>query len=214
VWSLLWDIYDSAGDTNDTVSLGFTPMWNVLIGAQKNTPAFTSIFSFITALKAANPASAATIDTLVAAQNITSSTMDIYGSTETHVPTTFATVDTIPLYATATIGGGPVIVQNVSKAGHYNTLGNHSYIKFTVASSRIVTITVATSNPATTADPDFLLFENGVLVTSAEGSTVGSETTSLTLQPATYVIDAYDCANGCSSTEGTPGNYQLTVTIN
>ena len=31
----------------------------------------------------------------------------------------------------------------------------------------------------------------------------------------TYLIDVYDCANGCDSDhEGTPGDYDLTVTIN
>ncbi len=30
----------------------------------------------------------------------------------------------------------------------------------------------------------------------------------------TYIIDAYDCANGCDDTSGTPGDYNLTVTIN
>jgi len=35
----------------------------------------------------------------------------------------------------------------------------------------------------------------------------------------TYVIDAYDCANGCppiddeGTPEGTPGDYELTVTL-
>ena len=87
VWSILWDIHDNAADTNDTLALGFQPIWNVLIGQQRTTPAFTTIFSFITALKAQNAGSAAAINTLVAAQNIDAANIDAYGSTETHVPT-------------------------------------------------------------------------------------------------------------------------------
>jgi hypothetical protein len=30
---------------------------------------------------------------------------------------------------------------------------------------------------------------------------------------ADYLIDVYDCANGCDPPEGTPGDYDLTVTI-
>jgi hypothetical protein len=30
----------------------------------------------------------------------------------------------------------------------------------------------------------------------------------------TYVLDVYDCDNGCSSPQGTSGDYNLTVTIN
>jgi hypothetical protein len=46
---------------------------------------------------------------------------------------------------------------------------------------------------------------------------VGSETaTGILLPAATYVLDVYDCANGCDTDppEGTPGDYALTVTIN
>jgi hypothetical protein len=28
-----------------------------------------------------------------------------------------------------------------------------------------------------------------------------------------YLIDVYDCANGCDESEGTPGDYDITVTI-
>ena len=73
MWSILWDLYDNNADANDTVELGFQPMWNVLIGSQRTTPAFTSLFSFITALKTASPVNAAAIDTLVTAQNTTRS---------------------------------------------------------------------------------------------------------------------------------------------
>jgi hypothetical protein len=34
-----------------------------------------------------------------------------------------------------------------------------------------------------------------------------------TIAGATYVIDAFDCANGCSTPQGTPGDYDLTMTI-
>ena len=30
----------------------------------------------------------------------------------------------------------------------------------------------------------------------------------------TYVLDVFDCANGCDTAQGTPGDYNLTVTIN
>ena len=56
VWSILWDLYDNAADANDTLALGFTPIWNVLTGAQRTTPAFTTIFSFITATQKPEPA--------------------------------------------------------------------------------------------------------------------------------------------------------------
>ena len=31
--------------------------------------------------------------------------------------------------------------------------------------------------------------------------------------PGTYIIDVYDCANGCDTLQGTPGDYTITVTV-
>ena len=99
MWSILWDLYDSAADANDTLALGFAPIWNVLTGAQRTTPAFTTIFSFITALKAARPGDAAAINTLVAAQNIDG--IDAFATGETHVPTNdVAAAAALPLFTT------------------------------------------------------------------------------------------------------------------
>ena len=82
VQSILYDIYDSTNEAGDATNLGFQPLYDVLIGAQKNTPAFASIFSFIEALKTENPASEAAINTLLTNQSIVSSTIDLYASTE------------------------------------------------------------------------------------------------------------------------------------
>ena len=46
VQSILYDIYDTVDDGVDNVSLGFQPIYDVLVGSQKTTEAFTSIFSF------------------------------------------------------------------------------------------------------------------------------------------------------------------------
>jgi hypothetical protein len=75
VQELLWDAYDGGpgalADTDaDGVSLGFTPLYNVLVGPQKTFGGFTSIYSFMYHLKAANAGSSAAITTLEAAENI------------------------------------------------------------------------------------------------------------------------------------------------
>ena len=78
VWSILWDLYDPVADANDNLSLGFAPLWSVLTNEQRTTPALTSIFSFIAALKAARPGDATAINTLLFAQNIDNVT-DAFG---------------------------------------------------------------------------------------------------------------------------------------
>ena len=73
----------------------FTPLYNVLTNEQKNTPAMTSIFSFITELKLNHVPEASAIDTLVGGQNIDPIT-DIYGDSElTNNP---GATDQLPVY--------------------------------------------------------------------------------------------------------------------
>ncbi len=205
VWSVLWDMYDGVADSNDTLALGFKPMWDVLISDQRTTPAFTSLFSFTAALKAAQPTQAAAIDTLLAAQNVTP-VADALGSTETHVPTPVASAAALPVYTNLT-AGTPVTVRSVDDAGHYNTLGNHRFVRYVKSGSATQTVTV-TSNGT---DPDAIVYRNGNFVLSSEAN--GNE--SFTISSAgTYLFDVYECSNGCSDDQGTPGDYDVTVAVN
>jgi PKD domain len=214
VWSILWDEFDSDAESGDSVALGFQPMWNVLIGSEKTTHAFTSIFSFTDALKRANPGSSGAIDALLAAQNI-SAVQDAYGTGETHTPSPVSASAALPVYTDITVGGGPKVLLNVNDAGTYNTLGNHRFLKFTLATARTITITVNTSNPDAQADPDVLVFRNGVFLTSGENAPPQPEVKQITNAAAgDYLLDVYDCANGCSSEQGTSGDYNITVTVN
>jgi hypothetical protein len=215
VWSILWDLYDNSADANDTLALGFGPIWNVLIGPQATTPAFTTIFSFITAIKAQNAASIAAINTVVAAQNIDAATIDAYGSTETHFPTSVPSVAALPLYATANLGGPGVVLRNVNDAGRHNKLGNRRFIRFNVPTSRSVTIT-ATSSNANTPDIDFRVFRfaGDFSRLGVDPPSENPEVETFTAAAGDYVLDVYDCANGCDAEQGTAGDYDLTVTVN
>ena len=83
VQSILYDLYDSPNinETSDTLSFGFSPIYDVLVSNQKNTPAFTSIFSFIKSFKDASAANVSEIDVLVGGQLI-DPVQDIYGSSQ------------------------------------------------------------------------------------------------------------------------------------
>jgi hypothetical protein len=205
VWSLLWDMYDGAADANDGVALGFQPMWDVLIDEQRTTPAMTSIFTFTAALKDAQPAQASAIDTLLAGQNISPVT-DALGATETHFPTPVASAAALPVYTSLT-AGSPVTVRSVNDAGHFNTLGNHRFVRYVKSGSTGQTVTV-TSNGT---DPDVVAYRNGQFALAARGA--GNESFTITTA-GTYVFDVYECSNGCEVEQGTPGDYDVTVTVN
>ncbi len=44
--------------------------------------------------------------------------------------------------------------------------------------------------------------------------TENPETETFSATPGTYLIDVYDCANGCSTAQGVSGDYNITVTVN
>jgi hypothetical protein len=221
VWSTLYDLYDpvNAADDGDAVALGFTPIWNVLVGSQRTTPAFTSIFSFMTALKAAQPAQDTAINALLTAQNTVGAGMDIYGSTETNLPGGVATEGVFPLYTTVSVPGTATI-RSVNDAGSVNAIGNRRFVRFTLASARTVTITLNSSNPSATKDPDFIVWRagQGIRAGTSGPSEIPETETINNLAAGEYLIDLYDCANGCNPTEPADGagsgDYDLTVTIN
>jgi hypothetical protein len=216
VWSILWDLYDNVPDGSDNISLPFSALWNVLVSPQRLTPSVTSIFSYVSALKADQPAFAGLINTLLSAQNINSGAIDAFATTETYLP---YPAMTLPLIPTITKGGGPVVVRSIGDANrHYNKAGNRALLRFTALSSGPITVSLTTSNLAADRDPDFYVRNNGTLFWGGVNSSLEypeTETFSVTAGQ-TYIIDAYDCANGCSGTsiQGTPGDYDLTVTIN
>ena len=63
VHEIIYDLFDSAND--DGIELGFGPIYEGLAKDLPHTPALTSIFAFIHALKTQVPEQAATIDALV-----------------------------------------------------------------------------------------------------------------------------------------------------
>jgi hypothetical protein len=214
VWSILWDLYDNPADANDSLALGFQPIWEVLIGPQKTTPAFTTIFSFVAALKAARPNDQTAINTLVAAQNIDSANIDAFATGETHVPAIVSAADVLPLYTTITAGGAPVVLRNTDNAGTFNKVGNRRFLRFTPTNGNPVGITLNSSNP-NSADPDFWIYEAGVARLGEEDPPPQPETGTFTgIAGHTYLLDVYDCANGCSGQQGVAGDYNLTITIN
>jgi hypothetical protein len=214
VWSILWDLYDPVSDGADTLSLGFAPIWSVLVNQQRTTPAMTSIFSFIAALKGDRPGEATAINQLLDAQNV-DPVVDAFATGQALSPPAIASSAVLPIFSTATIGGGPVVLFSTNVAGTFNALGNRRFIRFEVPNvPRTVTISASSSN-TNNADTDFVVYRNGTVVAIGfDGPAENPEVESFSVtQTGTYIIDVYDCANGCGD-QGTPGDYNLTVTIN
>ncbi len=199
---ILYDIYDSHNDTGDTISYGFKPIHQLLIGKEKNTPAFTSIFTFIKGLKDEHPSDATAIDNIVAQESI-APINDIYGSGRTN-----RSENANPLYDELTTGYGTTIVTNyavdsyLSESGRTNQLGAYNFVKVTVPSEGDYTITVTQIGSSGNPDPDFYLYkgDSNQPIASAENPPALSDTLTTHLKSGIYrmAIIVYNQYSGTS----------------
>lgn len=192
IGEILWDLFDVGND--DPLALGFAPIYSVMTGAQADTEALTSIFSFAAALKSERPADAAAINALLGAESISNS--DAFGNNETdadgspsaiplYIPVTLNTPVTQPICSSATFGVG----------NNSNKLGNRRYLRLTLANASVVTIVasgfVAGAGTVAATDPDIYVFSAGLVETSLN---VGA-TETLSQRPfaaGTHIIEVHD----------------------
>lgn len=186
VQRILYDLYDDADDGYDELSLGFEPIYDVLTGTQKVTPAFTSLFPFINALKDENSGYLDLINRVVLSENISSIT-SIYGDSSNG------------LYGDMSVGTTYNVCTS-AEYGKYNKLYNHKYIRLNIASGGTYNIDVRQYN-GTSADPDFALYHTdepfGMVGEANEGIS-SVESKNFTLTSGNYLLDMTDY-NGVST---------------
>ncbi len=179
VQRILYDLYDSHNDRDDTLSLGFKPIYKVLIGPQKTTPAFTSLFSFITYLQEENPTVGNKIDAILEDEDI-SHIYDIYGSKHNN------------LYSDMEQGNIKEICTS-GENGSFNKLYDHKYIRFSINRSSNYTISVMQNN-GNNSDPDFGVYKTVPFnhLGDADSSIAGQETGQYDLSVGDYLLDVGD----------------------
>jgi len=168
IYHLLYDIYDSQDDEGDRLSLGLGPIHNALITTQKNTEAFTSIFTFITALKAEVPQSEGEIDAITNNESI-ASIVDVYGSGRTNRGIENAN----PLYADLKVGGSVIITPDYSAKlkNRENWLGIYNFIKFTIPTAGTYTINARSTSGV---QLNFAAYREGSRSVAISSSSTGS----------------------------------------
>jgi len=199
VHGIVWDLYDGGTEAGDTVELGYGPMYEVFVRDLRDGIPLTSVFAFVTALKARVPAtSIAGIDARVVAENIVAGTMDAWGSTETNSGVTLAQRDLVlPIYADVALNGQPVRLCGDTVVGSYNKIGNRRFLRFSVPGTRTIDIQVTcllsdstcTGNPE--PDPDFGLY-HGRSVEFAESDTPFTESLRKTVDAGQHVLEIYE----------------------
>ncbi|NVK22840.1 MAG: hypothetical protein HWD86_10000 [Kangiellaceae bacterium] len=166
VQSILYDIYDSSNDASDSISLGLKSIYDVLVGQQKNTDAFTSIFSFMTYIKQENSANASGLNSLLSAQNIQTN-VDIWGANETDDE---GQANVLPVYVTLNAGDKKQVCSNVAFGNDWNKLGNHKFVRLNIASAGSHTLRMT---PSGANDLDGYIYNKGQLLAFTEDGGTG-----------------------------------------
>lgn len=199
---VLYDLFDPAsGPDGDALALGLGPIHDVMVGPQKVTPAFTTLFSFVDALKAARPGDASAIGAMLSARSVSTGAADAWGTGEARdAPGS----GNLPVYRSLTVNGGPVSV--TLNAGYWpNDLQQNRYLRFT-GNGQSVTVTAGSA----AVDVSLEVWSAGqpLRVVDTPGPPwEGVETTSLlTTAGATYLIIVTGWETGS-------GPYSVPVTV-
>lgn len=155
--------------------VGFAPIFTAL-KQMRSLTALSTIYSFQASLPVG--ASATAMSGLMSSQGITGT--GLYGAGESNLPG-------YPPYRVITVGSAGTNTCMSDPYGVPNKLGNYSALRFTASVTGNRTITVSSAG---TKDPDFDVYQNGVLIASANSSVVGSETKAVTVAAGDVVIVA------------------------
>jgi hypothetical protein len=187
IQSIILDLYDD--DADDSVNLGFGPIFSVLTTTQVNTDALTSIFPFMAAIKANNTSASAAIDQLLINQQINSA-VDDFGSNETNDA---GNANTLPIYSALSAGStvNRCVINSFNSGGDRNKLSNARLFTFTPSTAGNYQIT-ATRTSGAASDPDMALFENGQIIAIGQSIIIDSETLTASLSASTYILELID----------------------
>lgn len=187
VQSVLYDIYDEATDGQDFIQLGLKPILDILQGQQKETPAFTSIFSFMTYLKQQHPEYTSDFNKLLEAQNITSD-VDIWGSNASNDGTI---AEALPIYLEMNPGDMQRVCTSTLQGADWNKLANHRFLKLNAPSAGSYTLTLTSSR---NNDIDGYIFNKGEEIAKDEASGIEPVVLTVELPEGVSIADtiAYD----------------------
>jgi len=196
VQRIMYDLYDDDNEGLDNITLGFKPILSTMIDKERNAKAFTSIFTFINALKSENRSDSSDIDQVVASEQI-STISDDYGSYRSN---TAHGLLSHPVYQDLKVGSR-MVQCNKNTYGVYNKLGNRTFMKVHINNTGIYTFSANPYNYAY-GDPDIVLYDTTYPfdikgMSPLEGES--SDALTLNLEVGDYMAEVYDSSynNSC-----------------
>ena len=205
VAGLILDLYDTANDGVDDNSIGFAPIYDVMVGPQTTTEAFTTLFSFASLLRPGlSPTEQTFLDTLLSTENIDLTNLDIWASSQINVNVApNNSRDVMPLYTDYAADGSLLTIctnDDHDPGGDGNKPAEYRYLRITTTASAAYDVTIVPNPipPDTTdvppkdvrdrSDPDIFIYRDGGLVAFGNSGVDDAETFTTQVLPAdTYV---------------------------
>lgn len=208
VQSIFYDLLDAGANDDENLSISLATVISALATDHKQSPAFASIFTFISALKIHSAVNIAAIDQLVEAQSIASTSNDEYGSSETNDA---GSSHVLSVYTGLVVDSETAVnVCSINSFGNGNKLSNFRFLRFTIATTGNYQITAERTSGLSSSDPDFIVFRNGAMVAEALTTEANREVETINLTPAEYVMHVAEYAN---TTDGGGGETCFDVRI-
>jgi len=219
VATFIYDLWDTGSDGGaDDRSIGFKPIYDTMAGPQKETSAFTTLFSFaaeLRALPSLSESDRAFVDAQLNRENVDAPGVDIWGSGQTTTPSGAENGgrDLTPIYTEIPTNGSiaNVCINNdYAVPGVVNKLSDWRYLRFEIPTAGRWQITAQANpvppptddppieptpenpdpeQPRDRSDPDLYIWRNGVFVTSGRSPDDDVEVIDRTFEEGTYVVE-------------------------
>lgn len=159
VATIIWDLWDLGDDGVDVGSIGFRPIYEILVGPHKFNDALTTVFTFGTELRASlDGAGVALLDALLSREQIVSGNeLDAWATNENN--DAGVTEDVFPLFVPYTADGSILNIcvnsQLDGQARHGNNVASNRYLRITVPVDDEYDVSLVTTTPIIpTPDPE------------------------------------------------------------
>ncbi len=205
---IVYDIYDSTDDGADTLSLGFTPIYNALTSSDYRTgTALTSIYSFTSALRDNISSNAQSeLTALIESQEIYGN--DAHGTNETNDGNLSYT---LPIYHSLNVGGGALNLCSSAVGGRHNGFDVRRFATLQIENNGEYTLRAEKTSGAGDSDPDILVHQDGTLISQLDSGTIDSEEGEIALSAGSYIVEFFDADNVSFNTTAVLSCFDLSI---
>ncbi|MFL0811013.1 MAG: hypothetical protein K6L76_11410 [Agarilytica sp.] len=195
VGKIVYDIADAQDDGADTLSLGFSPIYQVMTSdSYRESTALTSIYLLAQGIKdISDSATASALDAMLQAEEIYGT--GIYGEGETNASSQNASF-LIPVYNSLGVGDTVNVCGN-NREGlrEWNGVDARRFVRINIASQGSYLIEASKTLGTGSKDPDIDVLSQGTRIAVLDSGNPNEESGSVNLSTGEYILEVYDYLN-------------------